>query len=82
MSQKLRLDRDYYKGNTRRDINGYNTQKGWWFTGGTSFMSNGYVIYTKGLNNNPPNPTALAQGRTYESRLFDERSTNPRSSYY
>lgn len=51
-------------------IDGYD-QNGWWFTGGTSFMSNGYVIYTDGLDDWPPNPTAIAQGRTYESRLFD-----------
>lgn len=76
----LKLTQNYYKTESPR-IQGYDS-KGWWFTGGTSFMSNGYVIYTNGLDGWPPNPTAIAQGRTYESRLFDQRSMDQRSSYY
>lgn len=76
----LKLTQNYYKTESPR-IQGYDS-KGWWFTGGTSFMSNGYVIYTDGLDGWPPNPTAIAQGRTYESRLFDQRSMDQRSSYY
>ena len=37
------LTQRYYKGKTSRTEGIDST--GWWFTGGTSFMSNGYVIY-------------------------------------
>lgn len=57
-------------------------QNGWWFTGGTSFMSNGYVIYLKGLDDEPPNPFAVKQGSTYVYRMFDKRSMDKRASYY
>lgn len=73
------LTQRYYKGKTSRTEGIDST--GWWFTGGTSFMSNGYVIYKNGLDGYPPNPTALAQGTTYDYRMFDQRSLNPRSSY-
>lgn len=75
------LRRYYYKGGTERTIHGYDS-KGWWFTGAGSFMSNGYVIYKNGLDGDLPNPTAIQQGLTYRSRLFDERSMDKRSSYY
>lgn len=70
----------YHKGKDWR-MEGMNS-KGWWFNGGTSFMSNGYVIYSNGLDGEPPNPTAVAQGNTYAYRLFDQRSIDKRSSYY
>lgn len=57
MSNKNLSSRYYKKGTTR--LEGMNS-KGWWFDGGTSFMSNGYVIYYNGLNDELPNPTALA----------------------
>ena len=66
---KTNLSQNYYKGNQRR-IEGLDS-KGWWFTGGTSFMSNGYVIYKDGLDSWAPNPNAIAQGITYDYRMFD-----------
>lgn len=76
----MRLDKNYYKGDSLR-IEGINSS-GWWFTGGSSFMSNGYVIYKNGLDGNPPNPNAVLQGRAYDYRLFDQRSMDVRASYY
>lgn len=73
--------RNYYHKGRRFRLEGMDST-GWWFTGGTSFMSNGYVIYTNGLDGYPPNPTAVAQGNTYAYRLFDQRSMDKRSSYY
>lgn len=73
--------RNYYHKGHKWRMEGMNST-GWWFTGGTSFMSNGYVIYTNGLDGYPPNPTAVAQGNTYAYRLFDQRSMDKRSSYY
>ena len=65
----MRLSKNYYKGDSLR-VEGMNSS-GWWFTGGSSFMSNGYVIYKNGLDGNPPNPNAVLQGRAYDYRLFD-----------
>lgn len=79
MDDRRYLRRNYYKKSTTR-LTGMD-QNGWWFTGGSSFMSNGYVIYKSGLDGNPPNPTALLQGNTYAYKLFDYRSTDKRSSY-
>lgn len=76
---KTNLSQNYYKGNQRR-IEGLDS-KGWWFTGGTSFMSNGYVIYKDGLDSWAPNPNAIAQGITYDYRMFDQRSLDSRASY-
>lgn len=76
----MKLSREYYAGGDTR-IEGMNS-KGWWFTGGSSFMSNGYVIYTNGLDGWLPNPNAILQGRTYDFRLFDARSMDQRASYF
>jgi len=70
----------YYNSNNM-SMEGF-TSNGWWFTGGTSFMSNGYVIYRDGLGGYDPNPFAIKQGNSYNSRLFDSRSMDKRSSYY
>ena len=77
---RQRLTSEYVAGKTAR-IQGMG-QHGWWFTGGTSFMSNGYVIYKKGLEGYPPNPIALGQAGTYQNRMFNYRSMDKRSSYY
>lgn len=76
-----RLSKDYYKGKDSRTITEGMNSKGWWFTGGKSFMSNGYVIYKNGLDGNPPNPTAMLQGFEYNRRLFDYKSMDSRASY-
>lgn len=56
------------------------SQQGWWFTGGGSFMSNGYVIYKNGLEPDLPNPNGLLQGATYLNRMFDNPIISNRSS--
>ena len=43
---------------TNNIYQGYGS-KGWWFTGAGSFISNGYVIYTNGLDGYAPNPIAV-----------------------
>lgn len=79
MGQYNLLSRHYASGDSR--IEGMNS-KGWWFTGGGSFMSNGYVIYVNGLDGWLPNPNALAQGFEYDKRIFDTRSMDKRASYF
>jgi hypothetical protein len=44
------------------------------FSGGTSFMSNGYVIWKQGLDGDEPNWLAKQQGNTYIQRMFYDRS--------
>lgn len=78
--KELRLNRKFYPTQNNR-IEGMGS-KGWWFTGGSSFVSNGYVIYTSGLDGWLPNPNALLQGETFDTRMFDTRSMDKRSSYY
>lgn len=74
------LSRYYYKENSFRLES--MDEKGWWFTGNKSFMSNGYAIYANGLDGDPPNPTAVAQGQGYAIRFFVDRAENDaRSSY-
>ena len=77
---RTKLDDIFYAGNTGR-IEGLDS-KGWWFTGGKSFVSNGYVIYTDGLDGWLPNPNGLLQGDTFVARNLDRRSDDKRSSYY
>ena len=49
----------------------------------SSFMRNGYAIWTEGLKNQEgkrkPNPFAVKQGETYVSRMFDIRSNHERT---
>lgn len=52
------------------------------FSGGTSFMSNGYVIWQQGLSKDDPNWLAVQQGKTYAERMFYDRSLDQRSSFY
>ena len=52
------------------------------FSGGTSFMSNGYVIWTNGLAGDEPNWFGVKQGSTYVDRMFYTRSLDQRSSFY
>lgn len=57
------------------------------FTGGTSFMTNRYVIWRKGLKGGSdqparPNWYAVQQGETYADKMFFKRSMDKRSSYY
>lgn len=52
------------------------------FSGGTSFMSNGYVIWRNGLAGQEPNWFGVKQGSTYIDRMFYIRSLDQRSSYY
>ena len=52
------------------------------FSGGTSFMSNGYVIWKNGLAGEDPNWLAKQQGSTYVDRMFYTRSMDQRSSFY
>ena len=56
--------------------------KGFRFGGGTSFMSNGYVIWRKGLADDEANWLAKHQGETYIDRMFYIRSLDWRSSFY
>lgn len=58
------------------------TDKGFRFSGGTSFMSNGYVIWRKGLAGDEPNWLAKQQGETYIDRMFYIRSLDQRASFY
>ena len=80
MANYKNLSKNYYKGKTAR-YHGLTESTTWWFTGGTSFMSNGYSIYRRGLADYDPNPTAVQQGLTYEDRMFNIKSTNIRASY-
>ena len=59
----MKLTKDYYAGGKSR-IEGWDS-KGWWFTGAGSFVSNGYVIYSNGLDGWLPNPNAILQGSTF-----------------
>jgi len=59
MADYKNLSKNYYKGKTTR-YHGLTGPTTWWFTGGTSFMSNGYSIYRRGLGGYEPNPTAVA----------------------
>ena len=52
------------------------------FSGGTSFMSNGYVIWRNGLAGQEPNWFGVKQGSTYVDKMFYIRSMDQRSSYY
>lgn len=52
------------------------------FSGGTSFMSNGYAIWYQGLSKDDPNWLAVQQGKTYTKRMFYDRSLDQRSSFY
>ena len=52
------------------------------FSGGTSFLSNGYVIWRNGLAGQEPNYFARQQGGTYVNRMFYTRSLDTRSSFY
>lgn len=78
--RKYKLSTHFYSGNKTR-IEGWDS-KGWWFTGGGSFVSNGYVIYSNGLDGWLPNPNAILQGSTFQARLLDTRSMDKRSSHY
>lgn len=80
MANYKNLSKNYYKGKTER-YHGLTESTTWWFTGATSFMSNGYSIYRRGLGGYEPNPTAVQQGLTYEDRMFNIKSTNIRASY-
>lgn len=80
MANYKNLSQNYYKGKTTR-YHGLTESTTWWFTGATSFMSNGYSIYRRGLGGYEPNPTAVQQGLTYEDRMFNIKSTNIRASY-
>ena len=76
----MKLTKDYYAGGKSR-IEGWDS-KGWWFTGAGSFVSNGYVIYSNGLDGWLPNPNAILQGSTFQTRLLDTRSMDKRSSHF
>ena len=52
------------------------------FGGGTSFMSNGYVIWKQGLDGDEPNWLAKQQGNTYIQRMFYDRSLDQRASFF
>lgn len=53
------------------------------FNGGTSFMSNGYVIWKDGLGKYPkPNWFAVKQGESYVQKMFYTRSLDQRSSFF
>lgn len=52
------------------------------FSGGTSFMSNGYAIWRHGLGDDEANWIAKQQGDTYIERMFYTRSLDQRSSFY
>lgn len=52
------------------------------FNGGTSFMSNGYVIWNDGLSGQEPNWFAVSQGNTYARKMFYTRSLDVRSSFF
>jgi hypothetical protein len=56
-------------------------EKGYRFSGGTSFMSNGYVIWRNGLDGEEPNWLGVQQGTTYVNRMFYDRSMDVRSSF-
>ena len=56
--------------------------KGFRFSGGTSFMSNGYAIWRNGLADDEPNWLAKQQGETYIDRMFYIRSLDQRASFY
>ena len=60
--------------------------KNGYFGGSTSFMTNGYVIWQKGLAGDDgkrmPNPYAIKQGNTYVQRMLYVRSKDVRSSFY
>ena len=58
------------------------TRDSYRFSGGTSFMSNGYVIWQNGLDGEKPNWFAKQQGTTYVDRMFYDRSLDQRSSFY
>ena len=64
----------HYKSQSAR-IDGMDS-KGWWFQGAGSFIRNGYVIYTNGLDGYPPNPIALGHGNELQSRLVDPSLAN------
>ena len=53
-----------------------------YFTGGSSFMSNGYVIWRDGLAGEAPNLYGVKQGGTYVTKMFYSRSLDVRSSFY
>ena len=78
-----KLTNYYYKGKTKKyhGLDDFYESKTWWFTGNSSFMSNWYVIYRKGLADYDPNPTAVLQGLEYDKRMFDIKSTNSRASF-
>ena len=52
------------------------------FSGGTSFMSNGYVIWKQGLDGDEPNWLAKQQGNAYIQRMFYDRSLDQRASFF
>lgn len=52
------------------------------FGGAGSFMTNGYAIWRRGLDQEDPNPYAVHQGETYAQRMFYDRSLDSRSSFY
>lgn len=58
------------------------TRDSYRFSGGTSFMTNGYIIWQNGLDGEEPNWFAKQQGTTYVDRMFYDRSLDQRSSFY
>lgn len=65
---------------TNNIYQGYGS-KGWWFTGAGSFISNGYVIYTNGLDGYAPNPIAVGQGGNLLSNLIDDRNEEKNAAF-
>jgi len=59
-------------------IEGMDKQKGWWFTGNGSFVSNGYVVYVNGLDGNDPNPIATGQ---FKTSLMDSTNTSKKTAF-
>lgn len=54
-------------------IQAFDKEKGYWFTGNGSFVSNEYVIYANGLDGNPPNPIATKYGNIFNLDYIDKR---------
>lgn len=52
---------------------GFDDKRGWWFAGNGSFISNGYVIYSNGLDGHDPNPLALKSASKFAMNYIDKR---------
>ena len=62
-------------------IEGFSKEKGWWFTGNGSFISNGYVIYKNGLSPHDPNPIALGYGEGLTDSLLNNRNAEANAAF-